>query len=76
MWQIKNDEIPEILSNFTGKSKCYGNDDSLKFHIPNIKLEITKNSIFYQGPKSWKISHLILKTKKVCKVPKNLTKNI
>ena len=72
MWQIKNDEIPEILSNFsTRKSKSYGNDDSLKFHIPNIKLEITKNSIFYQGPKSWNNIPSDIKNKKSLQSFKN-----
>ena len=54
--------------------KCYGNDDSLKFHIPNIKLEITKNSIFYQGPKSWNNIPSDIKNKKSLQSFKNSSK--
>ena len=54
MWQLNNGDIADTISeSFSRNNKTYGENDKLKFHIPNIKLEITKNSIFYQGPRSW-----------------------
>ena len=53
MWQIKNNFIPETISKlFKEKYRTYGEGDNHKIHVPNVKLEIVKRSIFYQGPKA------------------------
>ena len=53
-WQIKNNFIPETICKlFKEKDITYGERDNQKFHVPNVKLEIVKRSIFYQGPKTW-----------------------
>ena len=72
MWQLNNGDIPDTISNsFTRNSKTYGESDKLKFHIPSIKLEITKLSVFYQGPKNWNNISSIIQNKKTLSSFKN-----
>ena len=66
MWQIKNNCIPETISKlFKEKDRTYGEGDNQKIHVPNVKLEIVKRSIFYQGPEAWNVIPSASKNKKI-----------
>ena len=53
MWQLTYDNIPDtIKSSFSIRNREYGERD-LKYHIPNINLELLKRKIVYQGPRIW-----------------------
>ena len=53
MWQLTYDNIPDtIKSSFSIRNRDYG-AHNLKYHIPNINLELLKRNIVYQGPRIW-----------------------
>ena len=53
MWQLTYDNIPDtIKSSFSIRNRDYG-EHNLKYHIPNINLELLKRNIVYQGPRIW-----------------------
>ena len=53
MWQLTYDNIPDtIKSSFNIRNRDYG-EHNLKYHIPNINLELLKRNIVYQGPRIW-----------------------
>ena len=50
MWQLTYGNIPDtIKSCFNIRNREYGGNN-LKYHIPNINLELLKRNIVYQGP--------------------------
>ena len=53
MWQLTYDNIPDtIKSSFNIRNREYG-ENNLKYHVPNINLELLKRNIVYQGPRIW-----------------------
>ena len=75
MWKVTFDELTEnIKSLFYQRERTFGDND-IKYHIPNVKLGRTKNSIF-QGPKLWNIINTNLKYKKSLVPFKKATKDV
>ena len=58
---------------FYRRERTFGDND-IKYHIPNVKLDRTKNSIIFQGPKLWNSINTNLKTKKVWRLLKKQPK--
>ena len=64
MWKITFDQMEEnIKSLFKQRERTFGEND-VKFHIPNVNLDRTKNSIIFQGPKLWNTLNSSIKNKK------------
>ena len=75
MWKVTFDELTEnITSLFYRRERTFGDND-IKYHIPNVKLDRTKNSIIFQGPKLWNSINTNLKNKKSFVSFKKATKN-
>ena len=50
MWQLTYDNIPDTSKcSLSIRNRDYG-ENNLKYHIPNINLELIKRNILYQGP--------------------------
>ena len=64
MWKVTFDELTEnIKSLFYRRERAFGDND-IKYHIPNVQLDRTNNSIIFQGPKLWNSINTNLKNKK------------
>ena len=75
MWKVTFDELTEnIKSLFYRRERRFGDND-IKYYIPNVKLDRTKNSIIFQGPKLWNSINTNLKNKRSLVYFKKATKN-
>ena len=64
MWQLTYKNIPDtIKSSFNFRNREYGGNN-LKYHVPNINLELLKRNIVYQGPRIWNRLKNDIKNKK------------
>ena len=53
MWQLTYENIPDtIKSSFNIRNREY-RENNLKYHVPNINLELLKRNIVHQGPRIW-----------------------
>ena len=51
MWRVANKEAPSTFTGqFSLKERVYGNKN-VKFYIPNVRSNLLKRNIIYQGPK-------------------------
>ena len=48
--EITFDQMEGNIKSFTQRERTFREND-VKFHIPNVNLDRTKNSIIFQGPK-------------------------
>ena len=64
MWKVDHKLTPENIENlFRIKERVYGEEGN-KYHLPNIRLDITKRSILFQGPLIWNRLPLHIKNAK------------
>ena len=53
MWKVYKNNFPENLSGLSQQRQIIYSANNLKYVLPNVNLDNTKNSLLVQGPILW-----------------------
>lgn len=74
-WKLHNNDIPESISGLFQLIEKIYLTNNLKYLVPNVSLDNTKNSLLFQGPVFWNKLPAVLKMSKTISLFKTMLKS-
>lgn len=74
-WKLHNNDIPENISGLFQLIEKIYLTNNLKYLVPNVSLDNTKNSLLFQGPVFWNKLPAVLKMSKTISLFKTMLKS-